>query len=151
MDHEKSSSWLKFLIASGSLGVIILDEVNNYGGMYGWGLEKESFKSILPTFCLVMSKLEAFFTDSEFNLSQWKSSSLLPAFSICFILILALIIFLSSSFNLMMYIQKRSLKKDKARFKMTMSFKTLFTLSGTEFIIGGLIQGLIYLKGIMLL
>ena len=96
-----------------------------------------------------MSKLEAFFTDSEFNLSQWKSSSLLPAFSICFILILALIIFLSSSFNLMMYIQKRGLKKDKARFKMTISFKTLFTISGTEFIIGGLIQGLIYLKGIM--
>ena len=51
----------------------------------------------------------------------------------------------------MMYIQKRGLKKDKARFKMTISFKTLFTLSGTEFIIGGLIQGLIYLKGIMLL
>ena len=95
-----------------------------------------------------MSKLEAFFTDSEFNLTQWKSTSLLPAFSICFILILALIIFLSSPLNLM-YIQKRGLKKDKARFKMTISFKTLFTISGTEFIIGGLIQGLIYLKGIM--
>ena len=84
----------------------------------GWGFEKDSFKIIIPTFCLVMSKLEALFTDSEFNLSQWKSTSFLPAFSICFILILALIIFLSSPLNLM-YIQKRGLKKDKARFKMT--------------------------------
>ena len=146
MDHEKSSRWLKFLIAFGSLGVITLDEVNNYGGMYVGGIEKESFRSMLPTFCLVMSKLEAFFMDTEFNVSQWKASSLLPAFSICFILILALIIFLSSPFNLL-YMQKRGLKKDKARFKLTISFTTLYTISGTEFFIGGLIQGLIYLKG----
>ena len=94
-----------------------------------------------------MSKLEAFFMDTEFNLSQWKSSSLLPTFSICFVLILALIIFLSSQFNLL-YMQKRGLRKEKARFKLTISFTTLYTVSGTEFLIGGLIQGLIYLKGI---
>ena len=84
--------------------------------------------------------------DTEFNLSQWKSSSLLPTFSICFVLILALIIFLSSQFNLL-YMQKRGLRKEKARFKLTISFTTLYTISGTEFFIGGLIQGLIYLKG----
>ena len=32
MDHEKISRRLKFLIASVSLGVIILDEMKNYGG-----------------------------------------------------------------------------------------------------------------------
>ena len=47
-----------------------------------------------------------------------------------------------------MYIQKKGLKKDKARFKITISFTTLYTISGVEFIIGGMIQGLIYLKGI---
>ena len=32
MDHEKSSGWLKFIIAFGSIGVITLENVKNYGG-----------------------------------------------------------------------------------------------------------------------
>ena len=33
MDHEKSSGWLKFIIAFGSIGVITLENVKNYGGI----------------------------------------------------------------------------------------------------------------------
>ena len=99
-------------------------------------------------FCLVvLSKIEAFFMDTKFNLSLWKSSSLLPAFSISLIVILGLTIFISSPIN-WMYIQKKSKKTNNGKFKITVSFKTLYTIAGAEFIIGGMIQGLIFYKGI---
>lgn len=85
--------------------------------------------------------------DTNFNLSLWKSSSILPAFSISLILILGLIIFISSPIN-WMYIQTKSRKTNKGKFKITVSFKTLYTISGAEFIIGGMIQCLIFYKGI---
>ena len=93
-----------------------------------------------------MSKLEAFFMDTKFNISLWKSSVLLPAFSISFVLILGLIIFISYPIN-WLYIQKKSPKINKGKFIIPLSFKTLYTISGAEFLIGGMIQGLIYVKG----
>ena len=97
-------------------------------------------------FLVVMSKLEAFFMDTKFNLSLWKSSVLLPAFSISFVLILGLIIFISYPIN-WMYIKKNSPKINKGKFKIPLSFKTLYTISGAEFLIAGMIQYLIYVKG----
>ena len=47
-----------------------------------------------------------------------------------------------------MYIQKKSKKTNNGKFKITVSFKTLYTIAGAEFIIGGMIQGLIFYKGI---
>ena len=85
--------------------------------------------------------------DTEFDLSLWKSSALLPAFSISFILILGILIFISSPINLM-YIQKNSSIIKQGKFKIPVSFKTLYTISGAEFLIGGMIQSLIYVKGI---
>ena len=32
MDHEKISGWLKIFIAFGSIGVISMENMNNYGG-----------------------------------------------------------------------------------------------------------------------
>ena len=93
-----------------------------------------------------MSKLEAFFMDTKFNLSLWKSSVLLPKIGISFILILGLIIFISTPIN-WMYIQKNSPTISKGKFKIPLSFKTLYTISGAEFIIGGMIQCLIHVKG----
>ena len=85
--------------------------------------------------------------DTKFNISLWKSSVLLPAFSISFVLILGLIIFISYPIN-WLYIQKKSPKINKGKFIIPLSFKTLYTISGAEFLIGGMIQCLIYVKGI---
>ena len=86
--------------------------------------------------------------DTEFNLCLWKSTVLLPAFSISFVLILGILIFISSPIN-WMYIQKNSPIISRGKFKIPVSFKTLYTISGAEFLIGGMIQCLIYVKGIL--
>ena len=84
--------------------------------------------------------------DTKFNLNLWKSSSFLPAVAISLILILGVTIFITSPINLI-YIQKKSRKTIKGKFKITFSFKTLYTISGAKFIMI-LIQCLIFYKGI---
>ena len=85
--------------------------------------------------------------DKQFNLSQWKTtSSFLPAFGISLGLILGLLIFISSIFN-WIYFEKKSYKKDKAKFKITLSFKTLYTIFGVVFLLCGINQSLLFLKG----
>ena len=84
--------------------------------------------------------------DTKFNLNLWKSSSFLPAIAISLILILGVIIFITSPINLI-YIQKKSRKPVKGKFKITFSFKTLYTISGAKFIMI-MIQCLIFYKGI---
>ena len=106
-------------------------------------------KEELKNLCLVvvLSKFEAFFMDKQFNLSQWKTtSSFLPAFGISLGLILGLLIFISSIFN-WIYFEKKSYKKDKAKFKITLSFKTLYTIFGVVFLLCGINQSLLFLKG----
>ena len=97
----------------------------------------------------MLSKFEAFFMDKHFNLSQWKTtSSFLPAFGISLILILGLLIFISSIFN-RIYLEKKAYKKDKTKFKITLSFKTLYTIFGLVFLLCGINQSLLFLKGEM--
>ena len=45
------------------------------------------------------------------------------------------------------YLEKKAYKKDKAKFKITLSFKTLFTIFGVVFLLCGIIQSLLFLKG----
>ena len=82
--------------------------------------------------------------DQHFNLRQWKT--FLPAFGISLILVLGFLIFLSSIFN-WIYLEKKAYKKDKAKFKITLSFKTLYTIFGVVFLLCGMIQSLLFLKG----
>ena len=86
--------------------------------------------------------------DKNFNLSQWKTTSFLPAFGISLILILGLLIFISSLFN-RIYLEKKAYKKDKTKFKITLSFKTLYTIFGLVFLLCGINQSLLFLKGEM--
>ena len=100
----------------------------------------------LNFFGVVLSKFEAFFMDQHFNLRRWKKSTFLPALSISLLLIIGLLIFLSSIFN-RIYLKKKAYKKNKAKFTITVSFKTLYTIFGVVFLLCGIIQSLIFLKG----
>ena len=95
---------------------------------------------------VVLTKFEAFFMDKHFNLRQWKTSTFLPTLGISLILTLSLLIILSSTFN-RIYLEKKAYKKDKTKFTITVSFKTLYTIFGVVFLLCGIIQSLIFLKG----
>ena len=84
--------------------------------------------------------------DKHFNLGQWKTSTFLPTLGISLILTLGLLIFLSSIFN-RIYLEKKAYKRDKTKFTITVSFKTLYTIFGVVFLLCGIIQSLIFLKG----
>ena len=84
--------------------------------------------------------------DKHFNLSQWKTSTFLPTLGISLILTLSLLIILSSTFN-RIYLEKKAYKQDKTKFKITVSFKTLYTIFGVVFLLCGIVQSLIFLKG----
>ena len=85
--------------------------------------------------------------DKNFNLRQWRTSStFLPTLGISLILILGLLIILSSIFN-RIYLKKKAYKRDKTKFTITVSFKTLYTIFGVVFLLCGIIQSLLFLKG----
>ena len=89
-------------------------------------LESQEEAELICLFAVVLSKFEAFFMDSHFDLRQWKKSTFLPALSISLLMIIGLLIFLSSLFN-WIYLKKKAYKKEKAKFKRTVSFKTLWS------------------------
>ena len=84
--------------------------------------------------------------DKNFNLRKWRTSTFLPSLGISLILILGLLIILSSIFN-RIYLEKKAYKRDKTKFKITVSFKTLYTIFGVVFLLCGTIQCLLFLKG----
>ena len=151
MDHEKISKWLRFIITSSCIGMVTFDYIlmiYNHGGTKYWKVERYVFS--IFCFLVVLSKLQAFFMETHFNISKWKSSSVLPATSLSLIFLVGIMIFISSLFN-WLYMRKKVLNKDKAKFKMTISFKTLYTIFGVQFLANGIIQTLIFLKGKILI
>ena len=72
--------------------------------------------------------------------------SVLPATSISLKFIASFLIFISSSFNAVFFWNKES-RKNKPKFKMTISFKTLYAIFALQLFVGGSIQTAIFLNG----